>query len=744
MHRKYIHFLAGITLILGHLMAQNKSVITGHIVDEQTGKSLYGANVLIEGTFLGAASNAEGQFIISNIPPGRFSLQISMIGYEQKSIPVSVQVNTTQSVTIQLTPTILKQPTLIITATKRKQRIEDAPTTVNVLQGEDILKRNPTRLDEVLVNVSGLGIIDGQLELRGSTGFNWAAGSRVLLMIDGHPMINGDTGGISWDAIPVEEIERVEIVKGAGSALYGSNAMSGMVNIITRNPTLHPQIRFRLHCGFYDEPAYDNWRWTDRFLGYQIIKLKEYDPRHTLAFEGTDLSYSQKFSKTDILMTVGRKRSSGYHQNGDFSRWNSMIKTAYNFAPQKKLTILGNYSYNDHGEFLQWESQSNPMMVPKDELGNRIVYVNSSILGTFTHAVNHQLAYKVKANWYQTDWKNNFPGMPDYAVTNRWGSEIQIDYIQGIHGLTFGTEGVYTATKARIFGNEQSWDGALYAEDEIKFNPLYTFTVGTRMDIHQIPDISTDWQISPRVGLVCRPQIGTSIRLSAGRGFRAPSLAEIFSTVNVAGVRVVPNLELKKAERAISAELGINQIIQFPQQQANSVMAWLQPQLIADAALFSNTYKNMIDVAPNDSSYFQFMNLGNARTWGIETRLQISLWNGLFAAQCGYTWLDHKDLDTGKPLPYRSDHRIVTGGELNIGHFTLGMDYRYASRHHEVVIFKDDERVPMHVIDARIQYNFGRMSLSVEGKNLRNYHYTLRQRLLEPIRYYVMTFRGEI
>ena len=744
MNRKNLHILAVCLLFMGRLSAQTQGVITGRIVDAQTGKPLYGANVRVEGTFLGAASNTDGEFRIDNIPPGRFSLHITMIGYEKQSMPVSVQINGPQSVTVELTPAVLRQPTLIITATKRKQHIEDAPTTVNVLQSEDILKRNPTRLDEVLVNVSGLGIIDGQLELRGSTGFNWAAGSRVLLLIDGHPMINGDTGGISWEAIPVEEVERVEIVKGAGSALYGSNAMSGMVNIITRNPTSHPQFRFRLHCGFYDEPAYNSWRWTDRFLGYRIRELKEYDPRHTLSFEGTDLSYSQKLGKFDLLMTLGRKRSSGYHQNGDFSRWNSMIKSAYRFSPQKKWTIIGNFSYNDHGEFLQWESQSNPMIVPKDELGNRIVYYNRSILSTFTNAVNHQLAYKIKANWYQTDWENNFPNASDYALTNRWGSEIQVDYIHGIHGWTFGGEGVYTTTKARIFGNENSWDGAVYAEDEMKFNPLITLTAGTRVDIHRIPDVSTDWQISPRAGLVLRPQTGTSVRMSAGRGFRAPSLAEVFSTANVAGVRVVPNLELKKAEKAISTEIGVNQIFHMPQHRMRGILKWLQPTLIADAALFTNVYENMIDVAPNDSNYFQFMNLGNARTWGLETSLQLSFWNGLFSAHAGYTWLDHEDLDTGKPLPYRSDHRVVAGGELKIGRFTLGLDYRYASRHREVVIFKDDERVPMHVTDARIQADFGKMSLSVESKNLRNYHYTLRQRQLEPPRHFLLTLRGTL
>jgi outer membrane receptor for ferrienterochelin and colicin len=732
-------------IITQMMQAQPGGRIQGLILDEQNGKGLYGANVLVQGTLLGAASDETGGFTITRLPPGTFTLFVTMIGYESQSIPITLQPDVTRTVTIHLIPTVLTQPALVVTATKRRQLIEDAPTTVDILQGEDILKRNPTTLDQVLVNTAGLGIIDGQIELRGSTGFNWAAGSRVMLMLDGHPMINGDTGGIFWEGIPIEEIERVEIVKGAGSALYGSNAMAGMVNIITRSPGPEPRFRYHLNWGFYDEPAYENWRWTDRFLTYRIRELKAYQLNQSLSFEGIDLSYSQKFDRTDLAVTLGHKRSSGYHENGSYSRWNGMIKTSHTFNAQKKWSLLMNYSENDHGEFLQWQSQSSPLTVPGNERGNRILYKNGSILSTFSNAVSHQLAYQIKANWNRTDWKNNFPDNSDFAVTDRLGSEIQIDVLKWNHGLTFGAEGIYITTRARIFGNRNSRDGAVYAEDEIKLTPLWTGTIGTRIDIHHIPDLSTDWQISPRAGLVFRPFAGTSLRLSAGRGFRAPSLAEVFSTVNVAGVRVVPNLELTKAERALSAEIGINQIARFPR-PASVISRWLNPKLIFDAALFANRYSNMIDIDYNDSlKAFQFMSLGQARTWGTETKVQLSLIEGGCLIHTGYTWLNHEDVETGKPLPYRSDHRLVTGFELRWKTLLFGMDYRYASRQREVVtLFINDERVPMHVIDARIQIHWHKMSFSIEGKNLRNYNYTLRQRFLEPVRHFIFTWRGEI
>ena len=734
-----------LAVITQHAQSQSAGRIQGLVLDEQTGSALYGANVLVQGTLLGAASDEKGEFTITRLPPGSYTLLVTMIGYESQSLAVTIQPDATQAVTVHLSPTILQQRTLVVTATKRHQLIEDAPTTVDILQGDEILKRNPVTLDQVLVNTAGLGVIDGQIELRGSTGFNWAAGSRVMLMLDGHPMINGDTGGIFWEGIPVEEIERVEIVKGAGSALYGSNAMAGMVNIITRSPGPEPRFRYHLNWGFYDEPAYENWRWTGRFLSYRIREQNDYRLSHALSFNGIDLSYGQKFNKTDLSVTVGHKRSSGYQENGSYTRWNGMVKTSHYFTSRKKWSLLFNYSENNHGEFLQWQSQSSPLTVPENERGNRIIYKNGCILSTFSDAVSHQFAYQVKTNWNRTDWKNNFPDTSDFAVTDRFGSEIQIDFLTGHHGFTFGAEGIYINTRARIFGNRNSRDGAVYAEDEIRITPLWTATVGTRVDIHHIPDISTDWQISPRAGLVFRPLAGTSLRLSGGRGFRAPSLAEVFSTVNVAGVRVFPNLNLTKAERALSAEIGLNQIIMVPQ-NTSAINRWLKPKLIFDAAFFTNLYNNMIDIEYNESlQAFQFMNLGKARTWGTETKLQLSLLGGGCLVHSGYTWLNHEDVESGKPLPYRSNHRVVAGIELKWGAAGFGLDYRYASRQREVVtLFKNDERVPMHVFDAWLQVKWHKMSFSIEGKNLGNYNYTLRQRFLEPIRHIIFTWRGEL
>jgi outer membrane receptor for ferrienterochelin and colicins len=678
-----------------------------------------------------------------------------MMGYK-KHMEKGIRIVPSQTAlaAIALEPTVLDQPTVVVTASKRRQNIEDAPTSVDVIPIRAIADRAVTTLDQVLQNTAGFGIIDGQIDLRGSTGFNWAAGSRVLVLIDGHPLINGDTGGINWDAIPVEEIDHVEVVKGAGSALYGSNAMAGMVNIITRDPSPIPETRFKLRWGFYDEPVYGSWRWTDRFLTTQIGGGR-FDLKDALSYEGMDITHSRSFGKVGLLVTAGRNRSSGFQENGFESRWNAMAKTKIRLSPNKNIVVTANWARNNHGDFLQWISQDHPMEVPDNELGNRILNEKGNLHATFQHAVNGRFGYTIKANAYRSRWEDFFTDNRDYAVSDRIGSEAQFDFLIGAQALTAGTEITTNRTQSLMYGNRAMWDAALYVEDAWKPTPLWTVTAGARYDFHRVEGVSNDNQISPRIGVVYQPWTGTNFRLSAGHGFRAPSIAEVFADISLSGFHVVPNLDLKEAERAWSAEAGIRQTFEIrregePVSFRSNPFAWAARNLdlsgVLDVTVFGSLYRNMIDVTLNpELMAFQFVNLGRAQNYGVEFRVQAATLGGHLSATAGYTWINPEDLDTGRTLTYRSRHRVVTGIELRFWKITAGFDYRYASRIEEVVgIYSSDQRVPMHVMDGRLVLGLERFQIGLEGKNLANYAYTLRQRLLEPIRSFTVTIRGRI
>lgn len=717
--------------------------ITGQVLDAKTGLPLVGANVMVRGTWLGAMTDLKGKFEIKSLSMGAYEIEVSMMGYEkvlQKEI--RVESHDTLHLLFRLKPSLLHHPPQVVTASKRKQAIENTPVSVDVIGSDAIRTRNVTTLDEVLVKTAGVGIIDGQVDVRGSSGFNWAAGSRILMLVDGHPLISGDTGGINWDIIPVEEIERVEVVKGAGSALYGSNAMAGMINVITREPSAIPQTRVRMTYGFYDTPAYESWRWTDRFLTYRIFKQKKFDFRNVLGFQGIDLSHSRVLGQNvGVLFTLGRKTSSGYYQNGDYDRWNFMGKCTFR-GPLDQFMVSSSWASEDHGDVLQWLSQSGALEVPPQESKNRILYTKGNLALTYRRVANSTLAYTVKSHYYQNHWENHYQDNQDYATNHKFGTEFQTDWIWKLHALTFGTEWIYTHSISKIYGKPTTYDWALYGEDELKLSKTWILTFGVRFDWHKVQVLYSESELSPRLGMVWHTENGPAFRFSLGRGFRAPSIAEVFADITVSGFRVVANPDLKKAERAWNLELGANHTIQ--QVALPWIGEWLGLQLKWDVAGFWHRYNNMIDVDYNPAvGGFQFMNMGEAQNVGGEVRLQVVCLNGHLSGDVGYTYLDARDIKTQKMLHYRSRHRLNTGGELKFGKWRFGLDYRYASRVEEVVnVYRMDERVPMHVVDARVQWDLSRVSFAVEGKNVLNYHYTLRQRMLEPIRHFVFTFRG--
>src|SRR5207244_7718857 len=137
------------------------------------------------------------------------------------------------------------QPQVVVTAAKRSQLLDQAVTSVAVLEQPDIARRAITTVDEAVDKAPGVQFLNGQVNIRGSTGYVQGWSSRVLLLVDGVPANQGDRGGINWDLVPLDRVERVEVVKGAGSSLYGSAALGGVVNLLTRDiaPGFHARLR---------------------------------------------------------------------------------------------------------------------------------------------------------------------------------------------------------------------------------------------------------------------------------------------------------------------------------------------------------------------------------------------------------------------------------------------------------------------------------------------------------------------
>src|SRR5437867_12577614 len=148
-------------------------------------------------------------------------------------------------------------------AVMRAQLRAGSATSVAVMNDTDLARRAVATVDEAVNRAPGVLFLNGQVNIRGSSGFVEGLGSRVLLLVDGVPANQGDRGGIDWDMVPLADVARVEVVKGAGSSLYGSAALGGVVNVITREIPLGFHARLRAAGGAYADPPFDVWRFRD-------------------------------------------------------------------------------------------------------------------------------------------------------------------------------------------------------------------------------------------------------------------------------------------------------------------------------------------------------------------------------------------------------------------------------------------------------------------------------------------------
>ena len=225
-------FLIMFLFPLVYITAQT-GILTGKVINEK-GQPVFGASVLIAGTARGASADENGNFEIQNIPGGTYDVQVSAISYEKKTLNNILINESTKAITIILTEALIQTEQIIVSAGKYEQRVQDLTVSTAVLQPEVISKKNHLTFDDLLRYVPGIQMNLEQVSIRGSSGYSKGAGARVLVALNGLPMYSGDNGDIVWEMIPVADIERVEIIKGPASSLYGSTAIGGVINIISK------------------------------------------------------------------------------------------------------------------------------------------------------------------------------------------------------------------------------------------------------------------------------------------------------------------------------------------------------------------------------------------------------------------------------------------------------------------------------------------------------------------------------
>lgn len=740
MYYKYATYLLLIGLIAGVSFAQSGNqgetyTIQGTITDEN-GDPLPGANIIVPGTGKGGSTNLDGEYSIIGLSPGTYEFKVSMIGYEATKQDVTVVDN--QEVSFQLLPKAYVSQPVIVTASRTEQRLQDSPVSTTVIESEELAERNYMSIDEAIRFVGGVTMSDDQVSIRNSTGYAKGVGARVLLMVDGIPLLSGDTGEIKWDAIPIGQIEQMEVVKSAGGALYGSNAMGGVINFITKEPDEASGYKITTELGMWDKPAYEAWEWSDK----------------TRIFQKVGIEHTRKIGDVGMLFNLEEKTDDGYRQADDFSRGQFFGKVTWDLKEAQNLNFMLNLAYEDRGTGLVWKSQGEALEVDSTALNDRVYSQKTQFNVVYDGSSQGGKRYwnlKGYSNYYYydsyiSDGSENRDRIFSGSLRSGLDGQYTIVPIDG-HRITGGVEVNNSIIDANIFGKRSGVGGAIYAQDEITaFEPLVA-TLGLRGDIFHVNaaadyDGETYGQLNPKLGLVYHVSENIAVRSNVGTGFRIPTMAELFSEIRAAGlVSVQPNPYLE-AEQAYSAEGGFN---------------WFKGGQSIDVAVFSNWYTNMIEAMPTGvGNQVQFMNIADARIFGVETGLNWNMgdatkWifndrvvdvlskanfsaNYMFSNPVNITESD--SVGEMVLLPYRPEHTVTLTAVIDYWkHANLILDGRYASET-KFALYPSDETVDQRVINLTNKFFYKDFTLQFKVSNLLNWNYLEIDRNIAPIRKY--------
>ncbi len=699
------------------LAQQKTGNLTGKVIDSETKQPIFGVNVIIENTFLGSATNANGEFKIKNIPSGKYILKLSAIGYETVRMGIEISPSHETNLLIEMKPTAYTIEPVVITATRREQTLSEIPISTNVVESDLISARNNLQVDDILRYVPGVNIIQYQINIRGSSGYSRGTGTRVLILFDGMPFLTGDAGEIIWEAIPVWQIDRIEVVKGAGSALYGSNAIGGVINVITKETSQRKNFRFRTYFGMYDKPYYAQWRWSERDRFYY----------------GGFASFNGAIGNLGTLIHIQRGIDEGYKQNQNYHRWNLFTKFKYNFSAYSTINFLFNYLRQKNETFFYWKNLRNALRPRDEDIGAMVNSERFNTLVQFKKILSSNLFYIARVGFFRNKWNDNATPQ-NRSTAGLTNYEFQINYQPGErHYLIFGIDGTFNLVKSSLFGERNSHSIALYIQDELKTTEKLTISYGLRNDLYKLDTLKYTGQINPKFSVLYKLNEMLSLRTSFGTGFRAPAISEAFTSTTAAGVTVKPNPSLKP-ERAISFEIGSR---------------FINPIVSADISVFWNHYWNLIEPVFDVDGKIIFKNVTEARIQGAEIGLNFFSTSPVNFS-LGYTYLNPWDLSENAILKYRPRHIFYANGSLSYKFFFVGLDFRFISKYERIdellkfIVPDAEARVPIYVVDARAGLNFKNLHLFFNVNNLFQYNYVEIVGNLAPIRNFNISVEFEI
>lgn len=773
------------------LVAQN-ATLTGKVTDALTGESLFAATVRVGSG--GAIADYDGRFSLS-LAPGSYEIIVSYTGYTPKTVPIRLSAAETRDVVIKLDNADNLLQTATVTAGKFEKPLGEVTVSMDVIQTKLIQSTNSTSVDEVLIKVPGLSIVDGQASIRGGAGFSYGAGTRVLILVDDIPALQPDAGLPNWDDFPVENISQMEVLKGAASALYGSSAMNGIINIRTGFAKDQPETEFAVFGKTWGTPRNERMKWwgTDSSGIQQPVET------------GFSFAHRQKFNRLDfVLGAYGLYRDS--YNRDTYSRY-GRITPNLRFRVNERLTLglNTNFNFGRSGSFFIWGNGDELALQPgagsSSFTKGRLRFNIDPTLQYFDKNGNR---HKILSRYFYIH--NNNSGNQSNDSRLYYG-EYQFQRAMTDIGLvtTLGVVGMYNTVVAEIYSNAsyRARNLAGYMQADYKPFERLNLSAGLRYEqnVQHSPDsiflgsellgviqdgVTKEAKPVYRFGANFRAAKATYLRASWGQGYRYPTIAEKFvSTDFGVGNSVSPNPSLV-SETGWTAEIGLKQGFRLG--------SW---QGYADLTGFVSEYQNMMEFVLDTllvsfgpgglkaNARFQSENSGDTRVTGYELSIvgQGKLGPGTLSVLTGFTSItpiykvfeknnperNYGSSDTTNVLKYRFNQTFKTDLEYGIKNFSLGVSVQYNSFMKAIDelfeakikgvqlpdVLAPPEFVGVRefrqthkgatVVDLRASYKLTKsIKISALCGNLLNEEYTVRPALMEAPRNYTLRLDWKI
>lgn len=598
--------------------------VYGHVVDRETHEHIPYAAVAVAATSFGTTTDASGHYFLKNLPEGELTIEVRALGYAPLRQTVALSRGQTVELNFEVAPAGISMDEVVVTASRSARLRREAPSLVSVVGSEVFEKSNASCLAQGLSFQPGVRVEDncqncGFMQVR----INGLDGHYSQILVDSHPVFSALTGVYGLEQIPANMIERVEVLRGGGSALYGSSAIGGTINVITREPA-RSSAALSHTLTAVGGSSYDNSTMLNASLvaddgraGVAVFGQSRHRAGYDHDGDGfTELPAlrSQSAGMRSYFRTGAYSRiTAQYHHIAEYRRGGDQID-----RPPHEALLAEQTDHAIDGGSLSFD-------VSSADLSNR---------------------FNAYASFQNTARRSYYGAGQDpdaYGKTHDLTVAAGMQYIRNFGRLWFmpaeltvGAEYSYDALEDTPFGyeplaTEQTVHVAgVYLQNEWKTR-RWSLLVGGRLDKHNKVDGAI---FSPRANLRFNPSESVNLRASYAAGYRAPqAFDEDMHIALVGGERVRIRLaDDLREERSHSLSLSADLYHTFSRVQTNLVVegfyTWLddvfalrdRPQYAADGSVVKERY--------NGSG-------ATVRGVNVEGRAAFTRW---FELQAGVTW----------------------------------------------------------------------------------------------------------